>query len=318
MAQTYIEKFNYYLSIFLGEITNIYPEFADVVKTGYGELLENSESSNNQYVKDYMTVIKPYLSDVASKNEKIFKGIEPINLLSNIDFRDIWSKDINKNTRENIWKYLQTLVVIGKKIVGDDEEIDDLLEKFNSSKKDSSDTSSTTNTAEKDGGESAADSSMDDEMLNMLKNMSSMTQDPNESIPETSESEMKNLFEGGIISDIAQELTQELDLNNLDMGNPQNMNEAFSNLMGGSGGGQNNFFNLVTKVGEKIQNKVQSGQVNQGDLMKEAQKMMGGLKNPEKMANILKTKQQQTGGATRDRLKKKLEARKASQASQSK
>ena len=72
------------------------------------------------------------------------------------------------------------------------------------------------------------------------------------------------------------------------MGNPQNMNEAFSNLMGGGGGGQNNFFNLVTKVGEKIQNKVQSGQVNQGDLMKEAQKMMGGLKNPEKMANILK------------------------------
>ena len=56
-----------------GYESNIYPEFADVVKTGYGELLENSESSNNQYVKDYMTVIKPYLSDVASKNEKIFK-----------------------------------------------------------------------------------------------------------------------------------------------------------------------------------------------------------------------------------------------------
>ena len=312
MAQTYIEKFNYYLSIFLGEITNIYPEFADVVKSGYGELLETPESSNNQYVKDYMTVIKPYLSDVASKNEKIFKGLEPINLLTNIDFRDIWSKDINQNTRENIWKYLQTLVVIGKKIVGDDEEIDDLLQKFNSSKTESND----------DSGEAESqaenNNTMDDEMLNMLKNMSSMTQDPNESLPDTSENEMKNLFDGGIISDIAQELTQELDLNNLDMGNPQNMNEAFSNLMGGGGGGQNNFFNLVTKVGEKIQNKVQSGQVNQGDLMKEAQKMMGGLKNPEKMANILKTKQQQTGGATRDRLKKKLEARKASQTSQSK
>lgn len=309
MSQTYIEKFNYYLSIFLGEITNIYPEFADIVKSGYGELLETPESSNNQYVKDYMTVIKPYLSDVAGKNEKIFKGLEPINLLTNIDFRDIWSKDINQNTRENIWKYLQTLVVIGKKIVGEDEEIDDLLQKFNSSKTESNADSTE---AESQGEDS---NTMDDEMLNMLKNMSSMTQDPNESIPETSENDMKNLFEGGIISDIAQELTQELDLNNLDMGNPQNMNEAFSNLMGG-GGGQNNFFNLVTKVGEKIQNKVQSGQVNQGDLMKEAQKMMGGLKNPEKMANILKTKQQQTGGATRDRLKKKLEARKASQASQ--
>ena len=136
-----------------------------------------------------------------------------------------------------------------------------------------------------------------------------MTQDPNESFPDTGEDEMKNLFNGGIISDIAKELTTELDLENMDMGNPQNMNEAFANLMGGGGGGQNNFFNLVTKVGEKIQNKVQKGEVNQGDLMKEAQKMMGGLKNPEKMANIMKSKQQQTGGATRDRLRKKLAER---------
>ena len=43
--------------------------------------------------------------------------------------------------------------------------------------------------------------------------------------------------------------------------------------------------------------------------MKEAQKMMGGLKDPNKMANIMKNKQQQQGGATRDRLRKKLEER---------
>ena len=86
-----------------------------------------------------MTVIKPYLSDVASKNEKIFKAQNQL-IATNIDFRDIWSKDINQNTRENIWKYLQTLVVIGKKIVGDDEKIDD-LQKFNSSKTESNDDS---------------------------------------------------------------------------------------------------------------------------------------------------------------------------------
>ncbi len=135
-----------------------------------------------------------------------------------------------------------------------------------------------------------------------------MTQDPEQDFPDTSENEMKNLFEGGIISDIAKELTTELDINNLNIGDPKNMNEAFANLMGG--GGQNNFLNLITKVGEKIQTKVESGEVNQGDLMKEATKMMGGLKNPEKMANIMKNRQQQHGGATRDRLRKKLEQRK--------
>ena len=43
--------------------------------------------------------------------------------------------------------------------------------------------------------------------------------------------------------------------------------------------------------------------------MNEAQKMMGGLKDPNKMANIMKNRQQQHGGATRDRLRKKLEER---------
>lgn len=307
MAQTYVEKFNYYLSIFLNEINNIYPEYQETLSKNFSELLQPdgvSDNSNQAYVKQYMTVIKPYLSDVASKNEKIFKGLEPINLLPEIDFRDVWSKDINQNTRENIWKYLQTLVVIGKKIVGDDDEIDDLLEKFNSQKQSSSSEESSESTDIPEG--------MDEEMLNMLKNMSTMTGEADD-LPDTSESEMKNLFEGGIISDIAQELTQELDLNSLDMGDPKNMNEAFSNLMGGNG--QNNFFNLVTKVGEKIQNKVQKGEVNQGDLMKEAQKMMGGLKNPQKMANIMKSKHQQTGGATRDRLRKKLEEKRAQQSS---
>ena len=316
MAQTYVEKFNYYLSIFLNEINNIYPEYQDTVVKHFSELLQPegvSDNSNQTYVKQYMTVIKPHLSSVASKNEKLFKGLEPINLLPEIDFRDVWSKDINQNTRENIWKYLQTLVVIGKKIVGDDDEIDDLLEKFNSQK----DKTDKTEKTEESSGETSSEQpeipeGMDDEMLNMLKNMSTMTGDTDD-LPNTSESEMKNLFEGGIISDIAQELTQELDLNSLDMGNPQNMNEAFSNLMGGKG--QNNFFNLVTKVGEKIQNKVQQGEVNQGDLMKKAQKMKRVLKNPERMANIMKSKHQQTGGATRDRLRKKLEKKKAKQSS---
>lgn len=299
-ALTYTEKFNYYLSVFLKEMTTIFPEYQENINTHYGDLLNSeSESSNSEkYVKEYMTVIKPYHSQIATKDDKIFKGVDSINLLQSIDFREVWTKDINDNTRENIWKYLQTLIVIGKKVVGDDNEIDSLLEKFKTDATESVENSKESS----DNGE--------DEMLSMLKNMSTLTQDPEESLPDTSENEMKNLFEGGIISDIAKELTTELDLENLDMGEPKNMNEAFANLMGGGGGGgQNNFFNLITKVGEKIQNKVQNGEVQQGDLMKEAQKMMGGLKNPDKIANIMKNKQQQQGGSTRDRLKKKLEQR---------
>lgn len=292
---TYTEKFNYYLSLFLKEVINIFPEFQEIISKNYQELLDlgDNQCNSDTYVKYYMDVIKPYHSDIAKKNDKIFKGLEEIHLIQDLDFRNLWSKDINDNTRENIWKYLQTLIVIGNKIIGNDD-LDEMLAKFKKNNEESEESENNS-------------VSEDDEMLNMLKNMSTMTQNPDEDFPDTSEGEMKNLFEGGIISDIAKELTSELDINNLDIGEPKNMNEAFSNLMGG---GQNNFFNLITKVGEKIQKKVESGEVKQGDLMQEATKMMGGLKNPEKIANIMKNKQQQQGGATRDRLRKKLEERK--------
>ena len=143
------------------------------------------------------------------------------------------------------------------------------------------------------------------EMMDMINNMSQMTQDPNENVSP----EMENLFNNGLISNIAKELTNELDLDKMDMGNPKNMNEAFGNLMGGNGNG--NFFNLINKVGQKIQNKVETGQINQGDLIREAQQMMGGLKNPQQMAKAMNKKGKES---TRDRLKRKLEERKAKEA----
>ena len=290
---TYIEKFNFYLKSFINELLTVYPEYKESLENEYKILFSQEKTNTDEFVKEYMSITKDHNSSIAKKDDSIFKGLNEINILRNIDFRDLWSKDINTNTRESIWKYLQTLIVIGRKVIGDDDEINDLLKKFNES-----------------GGETLGESFQreTDEMMNMLKNMTDITQDPDNTPNSEEDNDMKNLFEGGIISDIAKELTGELDLENMDIGEPKNMNEAFNNIMGG---GNNNFFNLINKVGEKIQNKVQSGEINQNDLMNEATKMMGGLKNPDKMAKILKNQQRKTGGDTRDRLRRKLEERKA-------
>ena len=292
---TYLEKFNFYLTNFLTELNNVFPEYNEIFVKNYSDIFpqtEESKSNNtDKYVKNYMNSVKEYYKEVAKKDDSIFKGEKEINLLLGLDFRNLWVKDINEKTRESIWKYLQTLYVIGKKVVGEDDEINELLNKF---------TSQTGDATQEEMMKNIKNET--DEMMNMFKNLSQIEQNPD--LPETSENDMKNLFEGGVISDIAKELTNELNLDNLDMGEPKNINEAFANLMGG-GNGNKGFFDLVTKVGEKIQNKVQSGEVNQNDLMNEAQKMMGGLKDPNKMANIMKNRQQQHGGPTRDRLRKK-------------
>ena len=62
-----------------------------------------------------------------------------------------------------------------------------------------------------------------------------------------------------------------------------------------------NFMNLIQTVGQKIDNKIQSGELNQGELMGEAIKMMGAMQN--KNTNIFQNMHQSTN-PTKERLKK--------------
>lgn len=286
---TYLEKFNFYLKSFLNELVTIFPEYQENINSNYGDVLNQDTIKSDIYVKEYMDNVSPYHSVIAQKNNQLFLGEQELRFLRDIDFRDLWTKDLSESSRENIWKYLQTLYVLGRKIVASDDDVNEMLNQLNSNDDENL-------------------KKHQQEMMDMIENMSKIT-DENRS----NNSEVEDLFNNGIISDIAKELTTELDLDKLDMGNPQNMNEAFSNIMGG-GGGQN-FFNLISKVGEKIQNKVETGQINQGDLISEAQKMMGGLKNPEQMAkSMMNNKNQRGKESTKERLRRKLEEKRAKDA----
>ena len=297
LPNTYLEKFNYYHRIFLNELINIFPEFSDSINLNYSDFLSNKEYSNNDLVKEYIKNVSPYINDISQKNDKFLKGLDKVVIIRDIDFRDIWSRDISDNTRENIWKYLQTLVVLGRKIVSDDDDISKMLQEFNS---------------ETDL------KSKQKEMIDMIENMGKINTEQSNSDGEIGEiggiGGMEGLFNNGIISDIAKELTDELDLDKMNLGNPNNMNEAIGNLMGGEGGG--NFFNLINKVGQKIQKKVENGQINQNDLFQEAQKMMGGLKNPEKLAKSM-MKNKGPKESTKERLRRKLKERQDKQKNES-
>ena len=129
---TYTEKFNSYLGTFINELVITFPEIKESVNKNYKEILEQNNNivKTDKYVKNYMNIIKPLSKDISNKNDSIFKTDKSINILEDIDFTKLWIKDINENTRESIWKYLQILYVIGKKIIGDDD-IDDLLKNLN-------------------------------------------------------------------------------------------------------------------------------------------------------------------------------------------
>ena len=115
-GNTYVEKFNFYLHTFLGEINTILPEFSEIITSNYSDVLEDKTLKDDKYAKEFMTSIDKYRTEIAEKNDKLFKGEESVFLLNGVDFKELWCKDLSDSTRENIWKYLQTLILIGTTI----------------------------------------------------------------------------------------------------------------------------------------------------------------------------------------------------------
>ena len=64
---TYIGKFNFYLNSFLKELIVIFPENKTCFEKNYQEIINNKESVNETYIKDYMDKISEYHSDIAKK-----------------------------------------------------------------------------------------------------------------------------------------------------------------------------------------------------------------------------------------------------------
>ena len=80
-----------------------------------------------------MESVNPFHTDIAQKNNQLFLGENSLGFLRGLDFRELWTKDLSDSTRENIWKYLQTLYVLGKKIVASEDDVNDMLNELNAS-----------------------------------------------------------------------------------------------------------------------------------------------------------------------------------------
>ena len=299
MEKTNIEYFNYYLGLFVANVYDVFPEYSVILKEYYKEVLESDTCNNDKYVKRFMSKLKDYKKQISSKDDGMFGS--SLFVLKNIDFCDLWkSEELSSNNKEKIWEYLQTLYILGETIISDSDKIKNIVQKF---KQNELGEKVGEGEAEAEAGAGAEaentsvveelDNSEDDEILDMLKNL---TSDNSEHIDE-------DFINNGLLGNLAKELTEEIDLSSMNLDENGNVGDIFSNLL--SGDNQMNFMNLVQTVGNKIQQKVQNGQFSQSDLMQDAQRMMAGLKN------------NQAGGMpappsnpTRDRLRKKLEERK--------
>lgn len=129
MDKTYLDFFNYYLQQFLNELISYYPNTKRNILDNYRGLLEGKDMKNDNYVKYFMTKTSDCIVEIAKKDTSLFKR-EVLFLIEGVNFNIIWnSPDINETNKQAIWKYLQLLLLLGKKIIPNKSEIVDMLKR---------------------------------------------------------------------------------------------------------------------------------------------------------------------------------------------
>ena len=265
--------------MFVNNIISTFPEYKEVLETYYNDLLDQEVCSNDKYVKRFMIKLKDFKKNISDKNDDLFK--DSIYILKNVDFKIIWvSGELSETNKSKIWEYLQTLFILSETIFNDTNTIKNLVQGIK----------------QLQSNDEEATSDLDEDLVKMLKNLS----DENKS-----EVFDDNFLENGILGKLANELTKEIDLGDINLDKSDNVNDVFTNLI--SGDNPLKFMNLIQTVGQKIQTKVENGEFDQDDLFKEAKKMMGGLQNKDNM-NMFDGLMKST--PTKERLRKKLEEKK--------
>jgi hypothetical protein len=129
MDYTYLDYFNYYLKEFLNELINTFPETRDAIIANYRPLLEGRDDKNDLYVKCYYTKINNFLEPIAKKDATLFETPSKI-FIEGVDLHFVWnSQHANETNRTAIWKYLQILMILGRKNIPNHKEIVDMLNK---------------------------------------------------------------------------------------------------------------------------------------------------------------------------------------------
>lgn len=138
MEYTALDYFNYYLREFCNEITANFPDFEKGVVANYRELLEAKQSKNDMYVKCFVSRVNDHMEAICKCDVTLFDPARYVDkatgspgvlvFIEGVDMLALWNSSFNnETTAASIWKYLQLLVLIGRKVVLSAAEVKEIL-----------------------------------------------------------------------------------------------------------------------------------------------------------------------------------------------
>lgn len=263
-----IVSFNKLIKQLVKELDKTYPEYNILKIKEY----KNIDDKDEKYLLYYMNFIEKDIKKIANEDVSLFEQ-EDTYFLRDIEFSRIWNNNISDNTKQAIWKFLQTLYLIGKPFMNNKTDIHQLITDYNDII--SKDT-------EKDTKKLKLIKKELDIISKIVRNINQEKEHQKEQRKEQFKhgvtGQLPEFLENSKIGQLAQELSSELDLDELGFGNldeknsdPQNI---FNNILGKN---PQKLMGLIQNVGTKIQSKLSEGDINENDLVGEAQNMMSSL-----------------------------------------
>jgi hypothetical protein len=282
------DEFYKIINDFITDILTTFPEYSGIVSRWWKRDEIEMEAKEAECLAVFRHCIKIFperFFDILYKNAEIFEETSEENteFLPGIVFKLIWSYNISDTTRETIWKYLQLILfsVIGS--VHTTSELGDTAKLF----------------------EAINEEELKNKLQEAMENMSNIfdissndfsnekqTEDMSsnginmENMPNADDIHKHiNSMMGGKLGKLAMELAEETatDLN-LDMENTKDAKDVFQKLFKNPG----KMMSMVTNIGNKIDQKIKSGEIKESELMSEGMDLLNKMQTMPGMGDMQK------------------------------
>lgn len=266
-----IHTFNNTFKEFLTELNKAFPEIlsSDVV-----EKYNPSEESTIKIVSQFTNVFSGLSTRISEEDENIFYE-KSIVILSDLDISVIFKNASQKN-KEVIWKYIQTLFLMGTAIETKKTSVDDICNVFKESLPENE------STEMQDG--------INQILHKLTETVSENKTDEHMNIEDT----YKNMFEGTQIGKLAEEIAQGINMEDIAKGmeknlssdsmNPPNINDVLK-VFSGDGG----LLNVMNTVSDTLKTKMESGELNQEKMLSEVNQIFSKIQNEPMMKDIFQS-----------------------------
>jgi hypothetical protein len=237
--------------------------------------MEKAEQKSLRFLFDFCKKkLPPRFFDILYQNEEIFKEDSEIDteFLPKIHFKNLWQCDISTKTRETLWKYMQLLLfsIIGtldnKESFGDTAKLFEAIDENEFKTK----LQETLNQMHNLFDISANETFGENINLNDLPN------------PEKMNEHITGILDGKI-GQLAREIAEETatDLN-VSFDEASDMKDVFTKLIKNP----NKLMGLIKNIGDKLDNKLKSGELKESEMIEEATEFMNKMKHIPGMGNI--------------------------------